>query len=283
VPGDKRARKRTARDAKAAAKKRQHLRRQIVRAVGVVVVVGALGAGIVFLVTRHRAGPPAPAAINRAQLRVDQLSAAAGCPDKAYTEPKKRSWSTAPRLSINPSKSYAATVVTDNGNFTIALDATTAPKSVNNFVFLADHGFFNCLIFIRAVPSVYAVRPGVVHHLDAYAEFGVRPGSSTGGPQYHYSETQAVPPGAQAAPGTVVMIDLNNNAARPSYGGLFSILLGSSTGIQPLPAGAEPFGYVSSGLDELQEISSEGNPTPGMNGSPPRVVHRIFRITVSAQ
>ncbi len=259
------------------------MRRRLLRGVGVVIVVGALGAGVVFLVTRHRAGPPVPATINRAQLRVDQLSAAAGCPDKAYAEPKKRSWSTAPRLSINPAESYTATVVTDNGNFTIALDPTTAPKSVNNFVFLADHGFFNCLIFTRAVPSVYAVRPRVVHHLDAYAEFGVRPGSSTGGPQYRYSETQSVPPGAQAAPGTVVMVDLSNTVAAPTYGGLFSILLGSATGIQPLPAGAEPFGYVSSGLDELQEISSEGNPTPGMDGSPPRVVHRIFRITVSAQ
>ncbi len=282
MPGDKRARKRSARDAKAAAKRRQDVRGRVLQSVGVVIVVGALAAGVVFLVTRHRAGPPVPATINRAQLRVDQLSAAAGCPDRAYAEPKKRTWSTAPRLSINPAKSYTATVVTDNGNFTIALDSSTAPKSVNNFVFLADHGFFNCLIFIRAVPSVYAVRPGVVHHPDAFAEFGVKPGSSTGGPQYTYGESQSVPPGAQAAPGTVVMLDLSNNSgATPSYGGLFSILLGSATGIQPLPAGAEPFGYVSSGLDELQEISSEGNPTPGMDGSPPRVVHRIFRITIT--
>ena len=56
-------------------------------------------------------------------------------------------------MTIDPAKTYTATVKTDVGTFVIALDAKDAPKTVNNFVFLAQHHFFDCVIFLRVIPA----------------------------------------------------------------------------------------------------------------------------------
>ena len=58
-------------------------------------------------------------------------------------------------MTIDPAKSYSATVKTDVGTFVVALDAKTAPVTVNNFVFLAQHGFYNCVIFHRVIPTIH--------------------------------------------------------------------------------------------------------------------------------
>ena len=52
-------------------------------------------------------------------------------------------------MAIDTSKTYTATVVTTAGTFDIALDAKTAPTTVNNFVFLAEQG----LLPLRGLPS----------------------------------------------------------------------------------------------------------------------------------
>ena len=77
-------------------------------------------------------------------------------PEDALTKP---SWSTAPAMTIDTSKTYMATVKTDVGTFTDHPGPRSmAPKTVNSFVFLADHDFFNCVIFHRVIPGF--VDPG---------------------------------------------------------------------------------------------------------------------------
>ena len=56
-------------------------------------------------------------------------------------------------MTIDTSKTYTATVKTDVGTFVIALDAKEAPSTVNNFVFLAEQSYFNCVIFHRVIPG----------------------------------------------------------------------------------------------------------------------------------
>ena len=56
-------------------------------------------------------------------------------------------------MTIDTSKTYTATVMTTAGTFDIALDAKTAPITVNNFVFLADKGYYHCVIFHRVIPG----------------------------------------------------------------------------------------------------------------------------------
>ena len=52
-----------------------------------------------------------------------------------------------PPLVIDPAKRYTATISTDQGDIVIELFADKAPTTVNNFVFLAREGFYDCLLY----------------------------------------------------------------------------------------------------------------------------------------
>jgi len=53
--------------------------------------------------------------------------------------------------AIDLSKRYQVTINLDRGDIVIALDPAKAPKTVNNFVFLAKEGFYDGLTFHRVV------------------------------------------------------------------------------------------------------------------------------------
>jgi peptidyl-prolyl cis-trans isomerase B (cyclophilin B) len=57
-----------------------------------------------------------------------------------------------PRV-IDENKTYNATIKTEAGNIVVELDAYYAPMHVNNFVFLAQQGFYDGLTFHRVEPG----------------------------------------------------------------------------------------------------------------------------------
>ena len=80
-----------------------------------------------------------------------------------------------PDQVIDPGKKYTATIATDKGEIVISLDATRAPKSVNNFVFLARDSFYDGLTFHRVVD-------------DFVIQGGDPEGSGRGGPGYRFED-----------------------------------------------------------------------------------------------
>lgn len=74
-------------------------------------------------------------------------AAEAGERPLATVEPAARAnyYNTAPELVIDPAKTYTATVATTQGEFVIELYANAAPIAVNNFVLLANLGFYDGL------------------------------------------------------------------------------------------------------------------------------------------
>jgi cyclophilin family peptidyl-prolyl cis-trans isomerase len=54
---------------------------------------------------------------------------------------------TAPPMTIDASKSYTATIKTDLGDIEVELLPQQAPETVNNFVFLANQGFYDGIAF----------------------------------------------------------------------------------------------------------------------------------------
>jgi cyclophilin family peptidyl-prolyl cis-trans isomerase len=84
-------------------------------------------------------------------------------------------YSNPPKMQIDPSKSYTANIKTDVGEIKIALFADKAPKTVNNFVFLAKEGFYDNVIFHR-----------VIHNFMAQA--GDPTGTGRGGPGYRFDD-----------------------------------------------------------------------------------------------
>jgi peptidyl-prolyl cis-trans isomerase B (cyclophilin B) len=72
---------------------------------------------------------------------------------------------------------YTATIKTDKGDIVMNLFADKSPKTVNNFVFLAQKGFYNGITFHRLVA-------------DFVVQGGDPKGDGTGGPGYTTEEDQ---------------------------------------------------------------------------------------------
>ncbi len=67
---------------------------------------------------------------------------------KTYTEP--------PPMIIDKSKQYTATIETEKGDLVLELFAADVPTTVNNFVFLANDGFYDNCTFHRVIPGFVA-------------------------------------------------------------------------------------------------------------------------------
>lgn len=92
-----------------------------------------------------------------------------------------KEYSQYPEMVIDTAKTYRATIKTAKGDIEIDLFAADAPKTVNNFVFLARDKFYNGLTFHRVI--------------DGFVSQGGCPyGNGRGGPGYRFEdETQGNP------------------------------------------------------------------------------------------
>jgi len=81
----------------------------------------------------------------------------------------------APDMVIDPAKNYTATFKTGAGDIQVQLFAADAPKTVNNFVFLAREGFYDGVTFHRVIA-------------DFMVQGGDPTGTGTGGPGYKFAD-----------------------------------------------------------------------------------------------
>jgi len=87
----------------------------------------------------------------------------------------KQQWSQPPALEIDPAKTYRATIATTRGNIVLDLYPAHAPKTVNNFVFLAKQGFYDGLKFHRVISNFMI-------------QGGDPTGTGTSGPGYKFED-----------------------------------------------------------------------------------------------
>jgi len=146
-------------------------------------------------------------------------------------------YSAPPEMQIDPGKSYIATISTVKGDIVVQLDAAAAPQTVNNFVFLAQEGFYDGLTFHR-------VEPGFV------IQGGDPLGSGVGGPGYTVPAEIKLP----HLEGAIAMARKgdNVNPDRASSGSQFYITLAPTPF---LDEGYTAFGQVSGGMDVVQSIA----------------------------
>ena len=259
MPTDKRARKRSAREAKMAALERQRRRKARVRRVITLVVVAAVVVGVYFLV---KPGPKAKVKLTAQQI-ADNAAVKGGCSSNPAAVLKKPSWKTPPAMAIDTAKTYTATVKTDAGSFVITLDDKHAPKTVNNFVFLAQQKFFNCIIFHRVIPGF----------MD---QTGDPTGTGSGGPGYKFADELPAKASPQYPIGSVAMA----NSGANTNGSQFFIVTGKEG--ETLPPSYTLFGTVTSGLNVADKINADGNANASDNGSPPKVIHRMLSVSISS-
>jgi peptidyl-prolyl cis-trans isomerase B (cyclophilin B) len=138
-----------------------------------------------------------------------------------------------PAMSIDPKKTYQATFETSKGKIVCDLYAKDAPKTVNNFVFLARDGFYNGTTFHRVIA-------------DFMVQGGDPTGSGRGGPGYRFDdETKGSPHKHQA--GSLSMAN-----AGPNTNGSQFFLTHVATGW--LDGKHTIFGLVKSGKEIVDSI-----------------------------
>lgn len=167
-----------------------------------------------------------------------------------------KSYSKAPAMVIDPKKKYQAAFSTEAGDFVVELFADRAPKTVNNFVFLAREGFYNDVTFHRVIQGFVA-------------QGGDPTGTGAGGPGYRFEDefhptlrhnTEGILSMANAGPGTNGSQFFITYAATPHLDNRHSV-----------------FGKVIQGMDVVKSFP-ERDPmrarTPGV---------KILTVTISEE
>ena len=154
------------------------------------------------------------------------------------SSPKTQRFDSAPSMIIDPTKTYSAEMLTNRGSLTIALDPIGAPKTVNNFVFLARWHYYDGIVFHRIIPGFMC-------------QGGDPEGSGRGGPGYRFEDELPMP--GRYEIGSIAMA----NAGPNTNGSQFFIVSGPN-GVG-LPPQYSLFGKVVQGLDVIKAIESVGS------------------------
>ena len=96
-------------------------------------------------------------------------------PPKELSSMSQMQWSNPPEMTIDSTKSYSATLQTENGDIILQLFANEAPFTVNNFVFLARQGYYDGVTFHRVIAGFMA-------------QGGDPTGTGGGGPGYNFDD-----------------------------------------------------------------------------------------------
>ena len=86
-----------------------------------------------------------------------------------------KEWSSPPKMTIDEQNEYTAVIETDLGNIVLRLFANESPITVNNFVFLAQEGYYDGVMFHR-----------VIHNF--MVQGGDPTGTGSGGPGYMFGD-----------------------------------------------------------------------------------------------
>ena len=270
MPTEKRQRQREGRQYRRAviaqAQRRRKQRRQGVALVVAVALVAALVL-LLHVTTKPKATNVATktsttttTATSSSTTSTTTAKVAAGavaptCPKADGSSPKEQKFTAAPPMCINTAHTYVATVQTDVGTFQITLDPKEAPKTVNNFVFLARYHFYDGVVFHRVIPGFVV-------------QGGDPTGTGQGGPGYTFADE--LPKAGAYKLGSVAMANSGPN----TNGSQFFIITGSQG--TALPPSYSLFGQVTSGGAVIAKISADGT-----SGGTPKVEHHMAKVTIT--
>ncbi|MGA1219628.1 MAG: peptidylprolyl isomerase, partial [Ilumatobacteraceae bacterium] len=175
--------------------------------------------------------------------------------------PRQQQFPEAPEMGIDPAKRYTATMSVSiageaAGEIVIALDAVNAPVTVNNFVFLALHHYFDGIIFHRIINGFVC-------------QGGDPTGTGRGGPGYRFDDE--LPKPGQYQIGSLAMAN-----AGPNTNGSQFFLISGPSGVQ-LPPLYSLFGQTVKGLELVERMQN----VPTAAGDRPTDDVVIESVTIS--
>lgn len=177
------------------------------------------------------------------------------------TEPKPQ-FEGPPPMRIDEAKLYRMTLGTSCGDIVIEMDPSVAPQTVNSFVFLTKHGYFDGQYFHRIATSIDVIQAGDPT------------GTGTGGPGYTLPDELT---GDESyGPGVVAMA---NTGAPNSGGSQFFVIVGPKGHALDEQGSYTIFGHVVEGMDVAKRIF--GFAPEGGDGQPTEAVY-LQDVTVQA-
>lgn len=165
-----------------------------------------------------------------------------------------KQYSAYPQMVIDQNKAYTAIMETSKGQIVLELFAKEAPKTVNNFVFLARDGFYDGTTFHRIIKGFMI-------------QGGDPLGNGTGSPGYKFDDE---PVTKNYDRGILAMA----NAGPNTNGSQFFIMHQNYA----LPRSYTIFGQVTKGLDVVDQIAEM--PVTGPENSTPTETVTITKITI---
>jgi cyclophilin family peptidyl-prolyl cis-trans isomerase len=151
----------------------------------------------------------------------------------------QKQYNSPPPMVIEPDKKYTATIEMEKGGeIVIELFASEAPKTVNNFVFLAREGYYDGVTFHRVIPGFMA-------------QGGDPTGTGSGGPGYRFDD-EFHPSLRHDSPGVLSMANAGVRGGQGTNGSQFFITF------VPTPHLDERhsvFGKVTEGMDVVLGIT----------------------------
>lgn len=213
----------------------------------------------------------APGTPPTAPLQTGGTLAAWSCPKADGSSPHYLHFpSTAPPMCLDPSKSYTATLTTNQGTVAFTLDTQHTPKTANNFYVLALYHYYDGTSIDRIDTSIDILQTG-------------SPSTQTiadPGPGYTIPDEGT---GFTYSAGDVVMArgsSANSGAAQ------YFLVVGAKASSLNAQGTYVTFGHVTSGLDVLQKIEGLYEPCPSSDttclGGAPKSVVLISKVTVTA-
>lgn len=169
-------------------------------------------------------------------------------------------YSAPPAMRIDAEKTYTGTIQTNKGAIDIELFPDDAPQTVNNFVCLAEDGYFDGTPFHRIVKGFVI-------------QGGDPTGTGSGGPGYRFDDE---PVSKEYERGVLAMA----NAGPNTNGSQFFIVLDDLRG--RLPKNYTIFGRVTNGLDVVDAIAN--TPTVANRGgeqSTPTEPVTLEKVTIT--
>ncbi len=181
-----------------------------------ILIVAVVGSGLLL---KHAVEPPTPTALSNCATST-QIA------PHEFIGPQP--------MCITAQQKLQATVTTSQGDIVIQLHPEVAPVTVNNFVVLATHGFYNGLVFWKAE--------------DWVVQGGDPRGDGRGGPGYNLPDEPGATPWGLGA------IGMARVPCGPVNGSQFFIQKADWPSPGPT-AVYNRFGTVTSGMDKVQAIS----------------------------
>jgi len=168
---------------------------------------------------------------------VSQLTSTKAPLTSAEFDKVKHAYDKAPAMSIDTKKLYCVGINTNRGLIVLELDPRLAPNSVNNFVYLAQHNYYDGMKFHRVVAN-------------KIIQTGDPAGNGSGGPGYKFNDE---PVKGEYTAGCVAMA----NSGKNTNGSQFFVCTADDT--QDYSKDYNIFGRVTEGLNIAQKIQGPGD------------------------